>query len=108
MNMLNIFTNEVDICGKILVFPKYFIIYLFRNVNPGNLTKQIELRNKLECKPFKWYEYNIFFADLVFIYHRFMENVAFDLPQYYPPIPLPPYATGEVKKRFFEMVDVNF
>jgi hypothetical protein len=26
-----------------------------------------------------------------------MENVAFDLPQYYPPVPLPPYATGEVK-----------
>jgi len=26
-----------------------------------------------------------------------MENVAFDLPEYYPPIPLPPYASGEVK-----------
>jgi hypothetical protein len=26
-----------------------------------------------------------------------MENVAFDLPQYYPPVPLPPYALGEVK-----------
>ena len=30
-----------------------------------------------------------------------MENVAFDLPQYYPPIPLPPYATGEVKNIYF-------
>lgn len=28
-----------------------------------------------------------------------MENVAFDLPQYYPPVPLPPYATGEVKEK---------
>ena len=25
-----------------------------------------------------------------------MEKVAFDLPQYYPPVPLPPYAAGEV------------
>ena len=25
-----------------------------------------------------------------------MENIAFDLPQYYPPIPLPSYAEGEV------------
>ncbi len=29
-----------------------------------------------------------------------MEYVAFDLPQYYPPIPLPPYAVGEVKDLF--------
>jgi hypothetical protein len=29
-----------------------------------------------------------------------MENVAFDLPQYYPPVPLPPYALGEVKDLF--------
>ncbi|CAF4347618.1 unnamed protein product, partial [Rotaria sordida] len=26
-----------------------------------------------------------------------MENIAFDLPQYYPPVPLPPYATGEIR-----------
>lgn len=31
-----------------------------------------------------------------FLHARFMEHVAYDLPQYYPPIPLPPYATGEV------------
>ncbi|CAF1472211.1 unnamed protein product [Rotaria sordida] len=52
-----------------------------RTVNPGNVKKQLELRKKLECKPFKW----------------FMENVAFDLPRYYPPVPLPPYATGEIR-----------
>jgi len=39
---------------------------------------------------------NLFFFD-----NRFMEYVAFDLPQYYPPIPLPPYAVGEVKDLFF-------
>lgn len=28
-----------------------------------------------------------------------MQHVAFDLPQYYPPVILPPYATGEVKPK---------
>ena len=46
----------------------------------GNIDSQLEIRRKLQCKPFKW----------------FMENVAFDLPNYYPPIPPPPYADGEV------------
>jgi hypothetical protein len=26
----------------------------FRNVNPGDVKKQQELRKKLECKSFKW------------------------------------------------------
>lgn len=30
-----------------------------------------------------------------------MENVAFDLPQYYPPIPLSPFAQGEVHDIYF-------
>ncbi len=30
-----------------------------------------------------------------------MENVAFDLPKYYPPIPLLPFAEGEVNDIFF-------
>ena len=46
----------------------------------GNIDSQLEIRKKLQCKPFKW----------------FMEKVAFDLPNYYPPIPPPPYADGEV------------
>ncbi|CAF2929979.1 unnamed protein product [Rotaria sp. Silwood2] len=52
-----------------------------RNVNPGSVKKQLELRKKLNCKPFKW----------------FMENVAFDLSRYYPPVPLPPFAMGEIR-----------
>jgi hypothetical protein len=35
-----------------------------------------------------------------FFDNRFMEYVAFDLPQYYPPVPLPPYAIGEVNDLF--------
>ncbi|CAF0842204.1 unnamed protein product [Adineta ricciae] len=52
-----------------------------RHVDAGNIKKQVALREKLRCKSFKW----------------FMENVAFDLPQYYPPVPLPAYAEGEIR-----------
>ncbi|CAF1475767.1 unnamed protein product [Adineta steineri] len=47
-----------------------------KNLNPGNIQKQLQLRKKLKCKSFKW----------------FMENVAYDLVQTYPPVALPPYA----------------
>jgi hypothetical protein len=33
-----------------------------------------------------------------------MENVAYDLPQYYPPISLPPFAEGEVDRIFFNEI----
>ena len=42
----------------------------------GDISSQLEIRNRLECKPFKW----------------FMETVAFDLVKHYPPLPIPPYA----------------
>ena len=45
-----------------------------KNVNGGDISKQLEIRKRLQCKPFKW----------------FMETVAFDLIKHYPPIP-PPY-----------------
>jgi polypeptide N-acetylgalactosaminyltransferase len=54
-----------------------------RNLDPGDLTKQKALREKLQCKSFKW----------------FMENVAFDLVNYYPPVPPPPYASGEIRSQ---------
>ena len=41
------------------------------------------------------------------LYNRFMENVAFDLPQYYPPVPLPPYALGEVNDLFSFSFSLN-
>ena len=53
----------------------------YRNLLAGDISKQVEIRNRLQCKPFKW----------------FMENVAFDLMQYYPPIPPPNYAEGEIR-----------
>ena len=53
-----------------------------KSVSTGDLTKQIQIRNNLKCKPFKW----------------FMENVAPDMANYYPPEPPKPYAYGEVKK----------
>lgn len=52
----------------------------YRDIDPGDLTKQKLLREKLQCKPFKW----------------FMETVAFDLPLKYPPIEPDDFGYGEV------------
>lgn len=52
----------------------------YRNIDPGDLTAQKEIRKKLNCKPFKW----------------FMENIAFDLPLKFPPIEPPDFGQGEV------------
>jgi len=53
---------------------------LSRNLDPGDLRKQKQIRKDLNCKSFQW----------------FIENVAYDLVQYYPPVPPKPYAFGEV------------
>jgi hypothetical protein len=50
-------------------------------MNAGDLTKQKEVRTRLKCHDFKWY----------------METVAFDLVNYYPPVEPPPYAYGEIR-----------
>jgi len=52
-----------------------------KSVDPGDLTEQKKLRKKLKCKPFKW----------------FMEAVAFDLVENYPPIEPDDFAHGEIK-----------
>ncbi|XP_043255319.1 N-acetylgalactosaminyltransferase 6 isoform X1 [Colletes gigas] len=52
-----------------------------RSLNPGNLTEQRNLRHKLHCKPFKW----------------FMDNIAFDLVDVYPPIEPDDFASGEIR-----------
>ncbi len=75
------------------------MLFIYRNTNPRDIKKQVELRQKLQCKSFKWYVLISFFINLI-KRNRFMENVAFDLPQYYPPIPLSPFAQGEVHDYF--------
>lgn len=52
----------------------------YRNIDPGDISKQVELRQKLQCKPFKW----------------FMEKVAFDLTKVYPPVEPNNFAEGAI------------
>lgn len=56
-------------------FPK------LRGIDAGDIREQVSIRNKLKCKPFKW----------------FMEVVAYDLTKYYPPVPVPPFAHGKIR-----------
>lgn len=51
---------------------------MYANVDAGDLSKQKAIREKLQCKPFKW----------------FMEEIAFDLPKKYPPVEPPDFASG--------------
>lgn len=57
----------------------------YRKINPGDLSAQKAIREKWKCKPFKW----------------FIENIAFDLPQKYPPVEPDDFAKGEVSIFFF-------
>lgn len=54
----------------------------YKDLDPGDLTKQKALREKLQCKPFKW----------------FMENVAFDIVNKYPLVEPPDFGVGEVRR----------
>jgi len=59
----------------------------------GDISAQLEIKKRLECKPFKW----------------FMETVAFDLVKYYPPVPIPPYASGQIKNSELDLcIEENF
>ena len=51
----------------------------------GDISKQLELRERLKCKPFKW----------------FMENVAFDLVKKYPPVEPEDFASGWLRNEQF-------
>lgn len=53
----------------------------YESIDAGDLTKQIAIREKLQCKPFKW----------------FIEEIAFDLPKKYPPIEPPDFAWGTIR-----------
>ncbi|XP_036976240.1 polypeptide N-acetylgalactosaminyltransferase 10-like [Acanthopagrus latus] len=53
----------------------------YRHLSAGDMTTQKELRNRLNCKNFKW----------------FMSEVAWDLPKHYPPVEPPAAAWGEIR-----------
>ncbi|KAH9499288.1 Polypeptide N-acetylgalactosaminyltransferase 10 [Bulinus truncatus] len=55
-----------------------------RNIDPGNLTSQHELRKRLKCKSFDW----------------FMKEVAPDIPQYFPLVEPPLKAWGKIKSNY--------
>lgn len=52
----------------------------YRHLSAGDVAAQKELRNRLNCRNFKW----------------FMTEVAWDLPKHYPPVEPPAAAWGEV------------
>ncbi|XP_011293263.3 N-acetylgalactosaminyltransferase 4 [Musca domestica] len=56
-----------------------------KEIDPGDLTNQIAIREHLKCKSFKW----------------FLENIAPDLLQMYPPVLPPSYATGVIQSLAF-------
>ncbi|KAM3967951.1 N-acetylgalactosaminyltransferase 6 [Aphomia sociella] len=53
----------------------------YRHIKTGDLSEQKALREKLNCKPFKW----------------FITHVAFDLTFKYPPVEPTPFAEGQIK-----------
>jgi polypeptide N-acetylgalactosaminyltransferase len=53
----------------------------YNQTDAGDLTKQKAIRRELKCKPFKW----------------FIENVAFDLAEKYPPLEPPDFANGAIQ-----------
>ncbi|XP_015926191.1 putative polypeptide N-acetylgalactosaminyltransferase 10 [Parasteatoda tepidariorum] len=65
----------------------------YRDLDPGDISKQKALREKLQCKPFKW----------------FMKEIAFDQPKKYPPIEPPSFASGEIRNIGSELcIDTRF
>lgn len=53
----------------------------YASIDAGDLSKQLAVRERMQCKPFKW----------------FMEEVAFDLPKKYPPVEPPDFASGVIR-----------
>ncbi|CAG9563230.1 unnamed protein product [Danaus chrysippus] len=53
----------------------------YLKIDTGDISKQKALREKLQCKPFKW----------------FMTQIAFDLTAKYPPVEPKPFAEGRIR-----------
>ena len=54
----------------------------YKNIDTGDISEQLAIRKKLNCKPFSW----------------FMKEVAFDLPKFYPPVEPEDLASGHVSE----------
>lgn len=52
----------------------------YESVDPGDISEQQQMRRRMQCKPFKWY----------------MDEIAFDVMKYIPPITIPNYGSGKV------------
>nr|CAB3248256.1 N-acetylgalactosaminyltransferase 7-like [Phallusia mammillata] len=52
-----------------------------KNIDPGDLTSQRAIRDKLQCRSFNW----------------FMKEIAYDIPIHYPPVEPPSGASGQIK-----------
>lgn len=64
----------------------------YYRINPGDLSEQKLIRERLNCKPFKW----------------FMKEVAFDLVKVYPPVEPPDFANGTVRSiKFLVIVELS-
>lgn len=61
---------------------------ILRDTDPGDLSKQLAIRHKLQCKPFKW----------------FMQEVAPDILDRYPAVEPPPFANGAIQS----LADPNY
>ncbi|XP_052829502.1 polypeptide N-acetylgalactosaminyltransferase 10 [Octopus bimaculoides] len=55
----------------------------YRDINPGDISAQLDIRKRLNCKPFSW----------------FMKEVAYDIPKFYPPVEPPNVADGEIRSK---------
>lgn len=55
----------------------------YKNIDTGDITEQKKIREKLKCKSFKW----------------FMQEVAFDLVEQYPPIEPTDLSNGKVSDK---------
>lgn len=55
----------------------------YRDMDPGDISEQVALRKRLNCKPFKW----------------FMKEVAFDLVRHYPPVEPKDFVSGEIRNQ---------
>lgn len=52
-----------------------------KDADPGDISEQLAVRKRLQCKSFKW----------------FMTKIAFDLTKHYPPVEPLPVGTGDIR-----------